>query len=302
MRYFCFFMLLSFPALPASALNQMQPIDLKEWSAIGDANWEFTNGVVQANSGTGFLVSNSPYSDFRLTIDFYPGKNTNSGVFLRCADSSAISDSSCYEANIFDHRPDPAGRTGSIVNVEPPLVHLDTEGRWNTYEIIAHGSRLVVKLNGVTTVDTIDNKHSVGLIALQFASGGIKFRNVNIESLETFEKDIIGVWQLSEFELIDAEGKSQPWCKGSFGSIMYFKNYMSVAINCASNAEKTVFYSGPYRFDAGDVIHEVKNYGIPDLNQVLRRKVEMSNSNSLKLIGAFGVDGRAVISWKKLGG
>ncbi len=53
-----------------------------------------------------------------------------------------------YEVNIYDKRPDPVYRTGGIVNVASPMAQIDAAGQWNTYEITAEGSRLVVKLNG----------------------------------------------------------------------------------------------------------------------------------------------------------
>lgn len=57
-------------------------------------------------------------------------------------------------------------------------------GKWNTYEISARGTRLVVVLNGTQTVDVEDTKFTSGPIALQWGRGTIKFRKVNIRPLQ----------------------------------------------------------------------------------------------------------------------
>ena len=56
-------------------------------------------------------------------------------------------------------------------------------GEWNTYEITAQGPRLVIVLNGQKTADVQDSRHLVGPVALQYGSGVIKFRRVQIKPL-----------------------------------------------------------------------------------------------------------------------
>jgi Domain of Unknown Function (DUF1080) len=153
---------------------------LDGWGRIGDANWQIVDGAVQADMGTGFLLTNGVYDDFDLELEFWDTPDTNSGVFIRCANPGQIGAATCYEVNIFDHRPDPAFRTGAIVGLAKPLVMLDTANRWNTYQIAAHGKHMLVKLNGQVTVDTEDDKFAAGPIALQYAAGRVMFRNVRI--------------------------------------------------------------------------------------------------------------------------
>lgn len=153
---------------------------LKGWTIVGDANWELADGTVQATRGTGFLVTQASYDDFQLTLEFWVTDDANSGVFIRCADPKTINARNCYEVNIFDQRPDQAYRTGSIVDVAKPLAVINTGGRWNTLEIAARGSRLTVTLDGTRTVDVEHEKHARGPIALQYAAGTVRFRNVRI--------------------------------------------------------------------------------------------------------------------------
>lgn len=155
---------------------------LDGWSQVGDANWQLGDDAVSADSGTGFLLSNAIYDDFDLELEFFATADANSGVFIRCANPAQIGAATCYEVNIFDQRPDPQYRTGSIVDVAPPAVNLDTGDRWNKYEISARGQRLVVRLNGQTTVDTTDNKLTAGPIALQYGAGSVMFRNVRVRA------------------------------------------------------------------------------------------------------------------------
>jgi 3-keto-disaccharide hydrolase len=153
---------------------------LDGWGRVGDVNWQIVDGAVQADMGTGFLLTNGIYDDFDLELEFWDTPDTNSGVFIRCANPAQIGAATCYEVNIFDHRPDPAFRTGAIVGIAKPLVMLDTANRWNTYQIAAHGKHMLVRLNGQVTVDTEDEKFAAGPIALQYAAGRVMFRNVRI--------------------------------------------------------------------------------------------------------------------------
>jgi 3-keto-disaccharide hydrolase len=161
---------------------------LDGWNPIGDANWTLADGAVQADQGTGFLVSRAAYADFQLRVEFWVDDDANSGVFLRCGDPQEVTAMNAYEVNIYDKRPDPAYRTGAIVDVAQPLAQLNTGGKWNTYEITAQGSHLTVTLNGTRTVDATDAKHARGPIALQYGAGAngagiVKFRKVEIRAL-----------------------------------------------------------------------------------------------------------------------
>ncbi len=157
---------------------------LKGWNQVGDANWQVMEGVIQATGGNGWLVSDQAYGDFELVVEFWVSDDGNSGVYFRCADPKQITDKSCYEANIFDKRPDPTYRTGGVVHRAAPAAQVNAGGRWNTYEISARGPRLIVSLNGMQMVDVQNSELTRGPIALQYADGTVKFRRVLIRPLE----------------------------------------------------------------------------------------------------------------------
>ena len=156
---------------------------LKGWNVVGNANWEVADGTAQASKGTGFLVTPVSYTDFQITLEFWVSDDANSGVFIRCDDPKTITAANSYEVNIYDKRPDPAYRTGAIVDVAKPLAQINAGGKWNTFDITAKGGKMVVVLNGVKTVDVEDSKHARGPIALQYGAGTVRFRNVRIRTL-----------------------------------------------------------------------------------------------------------------------
>ena len=156
---------------------------LKGWNVVGDANWTVADGAVQADKGSGFLVTPASYRDFEITLEFWVSDDANSGVFLRCSDPKAITQVNSYEVNIFDKRPDQSYRTGGIVDVAKPASVIHTGGKWNTYDITAKGTQLMIVLNGTKVVDVNDTKHVDGPIALQYGAGTVKFRNVRIRQL-----------------------------------------------------------------------------------------------------------------------
>ncbi len=159
---------------------------LDNFTRVGDANWSAGDGAIQASAGgkdPGYLVSKASYKDFTLRAEFWASDDANSGIFLRCANPAVITDENCYEANIFDQRPDPTYGTGAIVKVAKVDPMPKAGGKWSTYEITARGTRLVLVFNGIKTVDVEDAKLTSGPVALQWGRGTIRFRKVEIKPL-----------------------------------------------------------------------------------------------------------------------
>ena len=186
------------PVQGQQAANTLSPVESKAgwtllfdgrslsgFSPTGEADWKVEDGTITATKGVGVLVTKQMYGNFELKAEFWPDKSVNSGIFLRCADGP-VNAMACYEVNIFDaHAEFP---TGSINNVKTVLPDRpNTTEKWNTFEVMAEGSHIVLKLNGKTTVDARDERRAGGTIALQEgganASGVVKFRNVKIRPL-----------------------------------------------------------------------------------------------------------------------
>jgi hypothetical protein len=159
-----------------------------DWNEVGKANWEIKDGVLTADKLDGkaiaYLVSKTPYKDFQIRAEFWVDDEANSGIFIRCEKPETIDGKTCYEVNIFDKRPDPSYGTGAIVDTAKVDPMPKAGGKWNTYEITAQGPHLVAILNGQKTADVQDSKHlNAGPIALQYGSGVVKFRKVQIKPL-----------------------------------------------------------------------------------------------------------------------
>ena len=153
------------------------------WRQIGNANWRIEDGEFVADTGNGHLVTKENYEDFHLMAEFWVNEGANSGIFFRASNPDAIADTSAYEANIYDNRPDQSGRTGGLVNFAAPLEVINTPDKWNSYDITVEGDHIVILLNGVKTVDIHEATYKSGPISLQYGAGVVKFRNVHLERL-----------------------------------------------------------------------------------------------------------------------
>ena len=160
---------------------------LENWQPVADANWHAQEGAIVADHKTekasAFLLSPQSYRDFQMHVEFWVSNDANSGIYMRCADPKTLTDKTCYEANIFDQRPDPTYGTGSLVHVASAKPMPKAGGRWNSYDITVKGTRITIVLNGQRTVDVDDRTHAAGPIALQYAAGVVKFRKVQIRPL-----------------------------------------------------------------------------------------------------------------------
>ena len=164
--------------------------NLDHWQGDGTANFQIADGSIMAvdkkdpKATASYLVSKESYKDFELRAEFWVSNDANSGIYIRCTDPQKVSSKTAYEVNIFDTRPDPSFGTGAIVDTAKAIKVLNAGGKWNTYQIVAKGSKFTVTLNGTKTVDGAeDSRFAAGPIALQFGVGVVMFRKVQIRAL-----------------------------------------------------------------------------------------------------------------------
>ncbi len=166
------------------------------WSVKAGAIVGTSDGhAIQQNT---FLIHKRQYSDFVLKVEVRL-RNGNSGIQFRStvlpgpgwvvsgyqADLSDTGERSAW-GNFYEEKgrgrgvmktQDEGWRTGQkVVQV----------GDWNEYEILAQGSRVQLKLNGVVTIDTADDKASGGVIALQLHAGDpmrVEYRSLKLKPL-----------------------------------------------------------------------------------------------------------------------
>lgn len=154
---------------------------LDGWVERGEATWQVDDGsLTPASPGPGFLATAESFGDFNLRLEFWTDTIVNGGVFLRLPAEGEVTQDNAIEINISDTSPEwPTGSVNTIQRHDPG----NTTGQWNSYDITAEGDRVVVVLNGETTVDaSVPNRLASGPIALQILDQGeIRYRNIEIQ-------------------------------------------------------------------------------------------------------------------------
>jgi enterochelin esterase-like enzyme len=155
--------------------------DLTGWKTYPDhkGKWKVKDGALTATGPLGYLFSEAgDYENFHIRIEAKINAAGNSGLFFRCQPGNGHPTG--YEAQIDFSSGDPV-KTGSLypdgrdkytpeekkkMVVAAQLVKLN---EWFTQEVIAVGNHIVIKVNGKTAIDFVDekNRHTTGHLAFQ---------------------------------------------------------------------------------------------------------------------------------------
>jgi len=191
-------------ALPAADAAEagFEPLfngkDLDGWE--GDPFlWKVEDGMVVGRSPgiayNDFLTTTEEYSDFVLRFQIQLVDNVgNSGVQIRSRRVPGSMEMIGYQVDVgpswWGSLYDESRRRVTLAapseaTIKKALKPTD----WNDYEVQASGKHIVLKLNGVVTVDYTEEDESIaqtGLIGLQVHSGPpleARFRNIRIKQL-----------------------------------------------------------------------------------------------------------------------
>jgi hypothetical protein len=178
--------------------------DLTGWKTHPDdkAKWEVKDGNIVGTGPAGHLFSErGDYENFRLKFEVKINDKGNSGQYFRATFAKAFPPG--YEAQINSTHGDKV-RTGSLyadfrdkfsaeekkkMLVFDQLVKPDT---WFTQEVIADGNHIIIKVDGKTTVDFVDekNRHTKGHFAIQQHDpvGVVTVRKVEVIELPPSKK------------------------------------------------------------------------------------------------------------------
>ncbi len=184
------------PADPASELFNGR--DLSGWE--GDESlWLVEDGAIVGRSpGIGenvFLATTGSYENFVLRMQvLLVNDQGNSGVQFRSEREPNSTEMIGYQADIgpgwWGNLYDESRRRKNLAEADPVLIERTLrKGDWNDYEIRAEGARFRLLINGVETVDYIEDDPAIersGRIALQIHSGPpleVRFRNLRLEGL-----------------------------------------------------------------------------------------------------------------------
>jgi predicted dehydrogenase len=172
--------------------------NLEGWQEDTPGLWTVRDGVITGkHSGlkyNDFLRTRRNYRDFILKLEFkLTGDVGNSGVQFRSKPVPGSHEVSGYQADIgqkyWGCLYDESRRKRVLAMPDPLMLEKADRTGWNTYVITAHGNHITLELNGVRTVNYIEEEAGIerdGFIALQVHSGpGIEvaFRNIQIAEI-----------------------------------------------------------------------------------------------------------------------
>lgn len=159
-------------------LNGWKPTERPE-------NWSVVNGSIVGKgerSHLFWMAEECVNCEFRAEVKL--NKNGNSGMYFRAQFMTGWPNG--YEAQVNNSHKDPK-RTGSLYNIVNVFEQLVPDDTWWTQHIIAEDNHIVIKVNGKTVVDHVDEKrtHTKGYLALQQHDPGsvVEYRNLMFRKL-----------------------------------------------------------------------------------------------------------------------
>jgi hypothetical protein len=145
----------------------------------GSSHWEVVDGLLTAcGEPAGYLNSDRSYRNFVLSLEFRCSEDTNSGVFVRSPQENGG-----YEVQIWKQQPAGYNTGGIVGTAKTARDYAIKPNDWNHFQITAEGDRIIVVLNGETTLDVRDAKFPEGHIRLQYQLYPIAFRNIKLRPL-----------------------------------------------------------------------------------------------------------------------
>jgi hypothetical protein len=199
------FLALATLALPMWAGEPRSLFDgktLRGWE--GDPKiWSVQDGAITAGrvdqraQRNEFLASTRSYTNFVLRLQFkIEGTEgfVNSGVQIRSERIPNHHEMVGYQADIgegwYGALYDESRRNTILAKPDPETVKKAVKpGQWNEYEIRADGNRVVLKINGIQTVDYTEKDPKVvphGKVAVQIHGDGktrVQFKDISLEEL-----------------------------------------------------------------------------------------------------------------------
>jgi hypothetical protein len=192
----------SLAAAPLAAQPGFQPLwsgrDLSDFTVDTRELWSVEDAMIVGRSPgipyNEFLRTRRHYGDFHFLCEFRmtdPTGKANSGIQFRSVETDPPSHEVVgYQADMGQQYwgclYDESRRRKVLAEAAPEaLAKLDKAG-WNTYEIEARGRRIVLRLNGVVSVDYTETEPGIaerGFLAFQLHSGPpleMRWRNLRI--------------------------------------------------------------------------------------------------------------------------
>jgi hypothetical protein len=178
--------------------------DLTGWKTHPDdkAKWEVKDGAIVGSGPAGHLYSDrGDFENFHYRIEAKINDGGNSGQYFRTQYGKGFPKG--YEAQVNATHRDPI-KTGSLYPAFNPKLSPDERKKllvaeaahkpdeWFTQEVIADGNHIIIKVNGKTTVDFVDenNTYTKGHFAIQQHDPGstVQVRKIEVKELPPTKK------------------------------------------------------------------------------------------------------------------
>jgi tRNA A-37 threonylcarbamoyl transferase component Bud32 len=164
--------------------------DLTGWKTFdgGTAGWKVEGGAIIGQGELPVLFSQSnAFEDFHLRVEAMINDGGSSGILFRSP--FVPYGPHAYHARIgLTQRF--AQQTGSLSDLGPYYRKLHKPNEWFTLEVLARGEHIVLKLNGVTTVDLQDARFQKGHIDLDanHPPTVVRFRKIAVKKLPALDE------------------------------------------------------------------------------------------------------------------
>ena len=173
---------------------------LTGWKAgENDASWKAVDGAIICRGPRSHLfymgtdsAKPAEFKNFHLKAEVLTKPKANSGIYFHTRYQQEGWPSQGHEAQVNNTSGDPV-RTGSLYNVVKNLEAPAKDNEWFTEEVIVEGNRIVIKVNGKTIVDHVEDtaavkdgrKLSSGTFALQAHDPGSEahYRSIRVKRL-----------------------------------------------------------------------------------------------------------------------
>src|SRR5262245_7258607 len=164
---------------------------LKGWKVHpnGTGRWKVEDGaIVGSGPASHLFTERGDFGDIHLKAEVQINDGGNSGMYFRTQFGPGFPKG--YEAQVNSTHADPV-KTGSLYGFgEKATVRkiLVKPGEWFTYEVIARGNHITIKVNGSPTIENFEdtkNTYMKGHIAFQQHHNGsvVKIRKVEVREL-----------------------------------------------------------------------------------------------------------------------
>lgn len=173
---------------------------LAGWKANENTgSWKVADGEIVCHGQRShlFYVGADPagaplFKNFHFKAEVLTKPKANSGIYFHTKYQNDGWPAQGHEAQVNNTSGDPV-RTGSLYNVVKNLEAPAKDDQWFTEEVIVEGNRIVIKVDGKTIVDHVENtaavkdgrKLSSGTFALQAHDPGseVHYRNIRVKRL-----------------------------------------------------------------------------------------------------------------------